>query len=111
MAAMPTVSSQVISAYLNVLRRILNLPKEVLIGEAISWLKICRIVPTNLTILRSAHRLISQYKFQLFDAIIVAGALETGCTILYSEDMHHGLLVEQQLRILNPFLDEKRSEA
>ncbi|MGB3590011.1 MAG: hypothetical protein WBA23_25925 [Tunicatimonas sp.] len=38
-----------------------------------------------------------------FDSIIVAEALEADCTALYSEDMQHNLLVEKQLRILDPF--------
>lgn len=76
------------------LRRILKLPKEALIGKAISWLKICRIVPSNLAFSKRVHRLISQYDFRLFDAIVVAGTLEAGCTILYSEDTYHGPLAE-----------------
>lgn len=36
-------------------------------------------------------------------AMIVASALIAGCTTLWSEDMHDGLLVEGQLRIVNPF--------
>jgi predicted nucleic acid-binding protein len=35
--------------------------------------------------------------------MIVASALTSGCTTLWSEDMRDGLLVEGQLRILNPF--------
>ena len=35
--------------------------------------------------------------------MIVAAALIAGCTTLWSEDMHDGLLVEGQLRIVNPF--------
>jgi hypothetical protein len=34
----------------------------------------------------------------------ISHALETGCSILYSEDMQHGLLVERQLKIVNPFI-------
>ncbi len=104
MADIPVVSTQVISEYLNVLRRILKLPKTELIGEATAWLKVCQIKAINLGTLEYAHRLINRYDFQLFDAIIVASALEANCTILYSEDMHHDLLVEKQLRILNPFV-------
>jgi predicted nucleic acid-binding protein len=33
----------------------------------------------------------------------VASALETGAEILYTEDMHHGLLINNQLQIVNPF--------
>jgi len=30
-------------------------------------------------------------------------SIEAGCEILYSEDMQHNLLIEQKLRIVNPF--------
>jgi predicted nucleic acid-binding protein len=41
----------------------------------------------------------------MFDAVIVACGLESGCDILYSEDMRHDLLVFDRLRIINPFED------
>jgi predicted nucleic acid-binding protein len=33
----------------------------------------------------------------------VAAALEAGSPVIYSEDMHHGLIVDGQVRIVNPF--------
>jgi predicted nucleic acid-binding protein len=44
-------------------------------------------------------------KFQLawYDSLIVAGALEGQCGILYSEDFQHGQQMEK-LKISNPFL-------
>jgi predicted nucleic acid-binding protein len=50
-----------------------------------------------------AANLVKKYQFQLFDAIIVAVAIEGNCDILYSEDMHHGLVVDKALTIINPF--------
>jgi predicted nucleic acid-binding protein len=50
-----------------------------------------------------AANLVKKYQFQLFDAVIVASAIEGNCDILYSEDMHHGLLVDKNLTIINPF--------
>lgn len=47
--------------------------------------------------------LAERYGFSVYDAMIVAAALMAGCTTLWSEDMQDGLLVEGQLRILNPF--------
>ena len=44
-----------------------------------------------------------RYGFSVYDSMIVGAALEAGCDTLWSEDMHHGLLVEGRLRILNPF--------
>ena len=55
--------------------------------------------------LAEAIYLTQKYDFQLFDAIIVSGALEAGCSVLYSQDMQHLLIVEEQLTIINPFFD------
>ncbi len=44
-----------------------------------------------------------RHELHIYDSMIVAAALLAGCDTLYSEDMHHGLVVEGQLTILNPF--------
>ena len=41
--------------------------------------------------------------FSVYDAMILAAALIAGCTTLWGEDMQDGLVVEGQLRIVNPF--------
>lgn len=38
-----------------------------------------------------------------YDSVIVSAALVAGCTTLYSEDMHNGLMIEKKLQIINPF--------
>lgn len=50
-----------------------------------------------------AASLRESYRFSYYDSIIVTSALLSGCQTLYSEDMHHNLLVENQLTILDPF--------
>lgn len=65
----------------------------------------CQVSSISEHILAEAIYLTEKYDFQLFDAIIVSGALEAGCNVLYSEDMHHQLVVEGQLTIINPLLD------
>ncbi len=47
--------------------------------------------------------LASRYKFGIYDAMIVAAALLSGCDTLWSEDMHDGLVVNGTLTIRNPF--------
>jgi predicted nucleic acid-binding protein len=42
----------------------------------------------------------------IWDSLIIASALENGCKILYSEDMHHNHLIEKKLRIINPFITD-----
>ena len=58
----------------------------------------------NQMTIEKAKELIIKYDFQQFDSLIVASALQANCTILYSEDLHHNLLVENRLQIINPFV-------
>ena len=51
-----------------------------------------------------------RYGLSVYDAMIVATALLAGCTVLYSEDMQHGLLVDKQLRVANPFKGRRINE-
>ena len=99
----PVVSSQVISEYLNVSKRLLGLPKEQILDICLIDLEGCHIQPVTLPTLRLARELITMYGFQLFDGIIVASSIEAGCEILYSEDFQHNQLIENRLRIVNPF--------
>jgi predicted nucleic acid-binding protein len=50
-----------------------------------------------------ACQIAERYKFSFYDSMIIGAALESGCPILYSEDMHNGLVVEGTLTIINPF--------
>jgi predicted nucleic acid-binding protein len=45
-----------------------------------------------------------KYKFSFYDSLIIAAALECNCTALYSEDLHHNQLIENKLKIVNPFI-------
>ena len=45
----------------------------------------------------------ARYGFAVYDAMIVAAALEAGCSTLLTEDLSHGQVIEQSLQILNPF--------
>ena len=64
----------------------------------------CDLINTNAETYLKAIALVTKYDFQIFDSIIVASAPEAGCNTLYSEDMHNGLVVENQLTIRNPFI-------
>jgi predicted nucleic acid-binding protein len=38
-----------------------------------------------------------------WDCLILAAALQSGCDILYSEDMQDGQVFEGRLTVINPF--------
>jgi predicted nucleic acid-binding protein len=46
-----------------------------------------------------------RYGFSFYDSLIISSALQSGCTVLYSEDMQHGQKIDGQLLISNPFLE------
>jgi len=55
-------------------------------------------------LVRSALAIQQETRYQWYDSLVVAAALETRCDVLHSEDLQHGQLV-RGLRIDNPFLD------
>jgi predicted nucleic acid-binding protein len=60
------------------------------------------VIEIGQEIIRKASFLREQYRLSFWDGLIVASALASGATVLYSEDMHDGLTVEG-LTIVNPF--------
>jgi predicted nucleic acid-binding protein len=100
----PVIPSQVISEFINVTRRLRNIPKRQLIKEAADLFRYCSIAPIYHSTLVLAESMIQKYDFQLFDSLVVASAFEAGCDILYSEDMQHNIIVNKQIKIINPFL-------
>jgi predicted nucleic acid-binding protein len=53
---------------------------------------------------KQACRIASRYNFSFYDSMIISVALECSCSILYSEDLKHGQLIENRIKIVNPFL-------
>lgn len=97
-------SPQVLFECINVCRKKLKLNSEIAFSFAENLLQVNKLIEENANIVYTALHLCRQSSFQPFDAKIVATALEAGCDILYSEDMHHGLFVNNSLRIINPFI-------
>ena len=64
---------------------------------------LCSVEDVTLRTHEVGRALAERYGFSVYDAMIVAAALIAGCTTLWTEDMHTGLLVEGQLRLVNPF--------
>jgi predicted nucleic acid-binding protein len=60
------------------------------------------VVENTLALFDSAMRIREQTGYSVWDAAIVAAALEAGCDTLYSEDMQHGRAFGG-LRIVDPF--------
>ena len=61
------------------------------------------VIEISKEVLLKASELRFRHRFSFWDSMIVSSALSAAATILYSEDMHDGLIVDNRLTILNPF--------
>jgi len=66
-------------------------------------LETCSVSELSLKTVFSAWKLREKYKYSYWDSLILASALESSCSIIYSEDMQHGQVIEDNLKIINPF--------
>ena len=97
------ISSQVISEFISTClqKRLLNIEE---VSEAShGFMRALRLEPIEESTIDSALKLTKKYKFSYWDSLIVAAALENDCSVLYTEDMQHGQLISNRLRITNPF--------
>ncbi|WP_299847371.1 PIN domain-containing protein [uncultured Paracoccus sp.] len=73
-------------------------------GDFIAGIRqLCQVVDLTAEIHDVGTALGERYGLSVYDAMIVAAALLSGCDRLYTEDMQDGLLVEGRLRLVNPF--------
>lgn len=100
----PTISVQVLNEVTSVCLRKLNMAWHEITDLMDAVKNFCTVVPLTVEIHDAARRLAERHGFAFYDACIVATASMSGCQILYSEDMHDGLIVEDGLTIRNPFL-------
>ncbi len=98
------ISYQVVQEFFNVALR--RFAKPMAVAEAEQYLatvfRPLLTVHSSQSIYGEALRLYGKNRLSWYDALIVAAALEGQCQILYSEDLQHGLKIDQ-LRIENPF--------
>lgn len=61
------------------------------------------MIEIDYNIIVTASELRIAHSFSFWDSLIVGSALSAGASILYSEDMQDGLIVVNQLTLINPF--------
>jgi predicted nucleic acid-binding protein len=65
------------------------------------------VIPLTLKLIPEAFRILNRYQLSYWDSLIIAAALEADCTVLYTEDLQDGMLIDNTLKIINPFSPEK----
>ncbi|WP_020205449.1 MULTISPECIES: PIN domain-containing protein [Cupriavidus] len=101
----PTISVQVLNEVTNVCARKLKMAWAD-IGQFLDVVKgLCDVVPLTAATHDHARLVAECHGISFYDACIVAAASIEGCQTLYTEDMHHGLVIEGRLMLRNPFAD------
>jgi predicted nucleic acid-binding protein len=105
----PIISTQVIMESVNICIRRFKFPKEVAYQNGINLIDTCSLKLIDETTLLSTFKISLRYQFSHWDSLIISSALQNNCSILFSEDLQDGQMIEKKLIIINPFL-EKNSD-
>jgi predicted nucleic acid-binding protein len=100
--ARPVINSQVIREVCRNLIKKSSTSEPRIQSLIEGWYRDCEIVNASAGQFLLASQLRESGAFSYWDSLIVAAALDAGCTTLFSEDMQHGQVLRGQLTIINP---------
>jgi predicted nucleic acid-binding protein len=97
------ISAQVISEMCNILNKKMRLDFNSIskVVDELTQVFIVRTVDTET--IKFALIIAEKYRYSYFDSLIIAAAIKSGCSVLYTEDMQDGQIIEDSLKIINPF--------
>ena len=98
------VSVQILNEFFDVARRKIRMSWDDL-RQALREIQIFCPDPVPITTDIHQHALIlaEGHDIRIYDALILASALGTNCTTLYTEDLQDGQVIDGRLTIRNPF--------
>jgi predicted nucleic acid-binding protein len=99
-----TISVQVLNEFTNTaIRKLKRSWSDVTAALAAFRLLLPSLLPITVAMHEAALEMAQRDRVSFYDALIVAAALEAGCSTLLSEDMQHGRVIDGRLTIQNPF--------
>jgi predicted nucleic acid-binding protein len=98
------ISVQVLNEVTSVCLRKLKMPWQEVDALLLAVKAACNVLPLTITSHEKAIEIAKLFQLSFYDANIVATAIISGAQVLWSEDMHSGLLIDG-LVIQNPFKD------
>ena len=102
------IGVQMLNEFIAVAKRKLDMSWDEIV-EAVGAIRVLCPSPVPLTIEthEAALWIARRHGYGIFDSLVIAAALQSSCTTLYSEDMRHGQVIEG-LTISNPFMHRER---
>ena len=98
-------STQVMNESCNVWLKKFAMSAERIHGFLDSVEMVCEeVLPIHREAIDSALSLKESYGFSYYDCLMLASALEGDCTTIFTEDMSDGQIINETLKIENPFV-------
>jgi len=97
------ISVQILNEFYSVLARFKYPHNEIksCMDEIIEQVK---VLPLELETIKRCIFIKEKYNYSWWNSLVLASALENDCAILYSEDLQSNQIIENKLRIVNPFI-------
>lgn len=100
------ISPQVVAEYYSVMLRHDRLDAWIQ-DNLQAMFNLTRLQPADASVVERALLLRNRYGFSFWDCQIAAAALISQCSTLWSEDLQHGQVLDEQLTVINPFHELK----
>ncbi|MEX1198192.1 MAG: PIN domain-containing protein [Pseudohongiellaceae bacterium] len=97
------ISVQVLNEVTNVMRRKLAFEWREIDDFMGTCETLLEVRPLTLATHHLGRQLARRYHFSLYDSMIMASAIESGCDRLFTEDLQPGQVISKTLTILNPY--------
>ena len=98
------VSTQTLNEASNILLKKYNLNKTQIVEYLDGIEAVCdEIILVQRKTINQALSIKESYGYSYYDCLILASALESNCNIIFTEDMSAGQMIDNQLKIINPF--------
>jgi len=98
-----TISVQVLNEIANISRRKMGLSWAETRNFLLMIRGLLKVEPITIEIHDVGISLAERYQLSVYDSMIVSAALSAECDTLLSQHLQDGLLINGQLRVLNPF--------
>ena len=98
------ISTQVLNEFVSMARRKMQMSWNDIRAALDAILVLCPSpLPITLTLHEAALTIAEKNRYGIYDALVIAAALQAKCRILFSEDLQEGQIIAGQLTIRNPF--------
>ena len=98
----PVISIQIINEFSHVALK-KNVKTITIKKKLKDIIEITEVINENTICIFNALDIHERYKYSFYDSLIIASALYSNCMVLLSEDLHDSQIIDDKLKIINPF--------